>query len=52
MTLKGPGAWISKCPASPDIKSEYINKTTKKSSWIPKEGRNRWYKPIHPGSYK
>jgi len=27
---------------SPDIKSEYINKTTKKSSWTPKEGRNRW----------
>ena len=26
---------------SPDIKSEYINKTTKKSSWTPKEGSNR-----------
>jgi LPS O-antigen subunit length determinant protein (WzzB/FepE family) len=22
--------------------SEYINKTTKKSSWTPKEGSNRW----------
>jgi LPS O-antigen subunit length determinant protein (WzzB/FepE family) len=25
-----------------DIKSEYINKTTRKSSWTPIEGRNRW----------